>query len=462
MPNNLKDLFTLSLTNGGLGNIQSTIQESPSTQAYYQVAAQDNPDYAQMNADIRRHGDLDRQRFNLTMQAIAPGLANTYDERRENDKFNKLMKIEKEIRALNHRYTKELKDIDNQNSLYKLFYTNKLKRDNLAEDRVYEEKLKNKESLINDYNNGIGYINKMPYPTALSNRMDNTQLELNPYVRNRIDTINDLSNKYNNSNDRLERARIISQIKALNNLDYTYGIGNFIPDKSKDAYNNLIKEYDDLISKIINEDFKNSLGYLGSFVDNVYANSEIGNKLDNLFLTDEQLDQQMFDRNLNNDLKQLALQKRNEYIERANRIKEQIDTLPYNSVFDKYKQDGFMGAIDNINDYLTSNGKNPLVKYKDEISDYIYRNNMHNIPMNIHNNPMINYIRNDIIRRMSEYQDALGDFNGAYDLMLFRSPDRFNEFLLANPTTRKAIRIYYDDSTGSIVGNEIDFGNPLR
>lgn len=462
MPNNLKDLFTLSLTNGGLGNIQSTIQESPSTQAYYQVAAQDNPDYAQMNADIRRYGDLDRQRFNLTMQAIAPGLANTYDERRENDRFNKIMKKEKEIRALNHGYTKELKDIDNQNSLYKLFYTNKLNRDNLAEDRAYEEKLKNKESLINDYNNGIGYILRTHYPTALSNRMDNTQLELDPYERRRIDTINDLSNKYNNSNDRLERARLISQIKELNKLDYTYRIGTFIPDKSKDAYDNLVKEYDDLISKLISEDFKNSLKYLGNKIDDVYANSEIGNKLDNLFLTDEQLDQQMFDRNLNKELEQLALEKRNEYIERANRLKKQIDKLPYYSVFDKYKQDGFMGAIDNINDFLTSNGKKPLIKFKDGISDYIYRNNMHNIPMDIHDNPMINYIRNDINRRMSEYQDSLGDFNGAYDLMLFRSPDRYNEFLLANPTTRKAIRIYYDDSTGSIVGNEIDFSNPLR
>lgn len=462
MPNNLKDLFTLSLTNGGLGNIQSTIQESPSTQAYYQVAAQDNPDYAQMNADIRRHGDLDRQRFNLTMQAIAPGLANTYDERRENDRFNKLMEKEKEIRALNHRYTKELKDIDNQNSLYKLFYTNKLNRDNLAEDRAYEEKLRNREALIDDFNNGLGFITKMPYPTALSNKMDNTQLELDPYERNRIDNINDLAIKYNNSTDILERRKILAQINTLKGLDYTYGIGEFIPDKSAEDYSNLFKEYDNLISEIIKEDFKKSLNYLGSFVDNVYANSEIGNKLDNLFLTDEQLDQQMFDRNLNNDLKQLALQKRNEYIERANRIKEQIDTLPYNSVFDKYKQDGFMGAIDNINDYLTSNGKNPLVKYKDEISDYIYRNNMHNIPMNIHNNPMINYIRNDINRRMSEYQDALGDFNGAYDLMLFRSPDRFNEFLLANPTTREAIRIYYDENTGSIIANKINFNNPLR
>lgn len=83
----LSDLLGLSLTHGGI-DIQDNYNESPTTQAYTQVAAQNNPDYAQMLSDIHRHGDIDRQSFNIKMQAIKGGLDNIYKEKLQKDRDN--------------------------------------------------------------------------------------------------------------------------------------------------------------------------------------------------------------------------------------------------------------------------------------------------------------------------------------------------------------------------------------
>lgn len=53
-----------------VNSIAYNIAESPSTQAYYNVAARNNPDYAQAIADIKKFGDINRANFNLGLQAL--------------------------------------------------------------------------------------------------------------------------------------------------------------------------------------------------------------------------------------------------------------------------------------------------------------------------------------------------------------------------------------------------------
>ena len=53
-----------------LTTIAYNMQESPSTQAYQSVAAQDNPDWAGFVGSIYRQGDIDRAKFNLDLQTL--------------------------------------------------------------------------------------------------------------------------------------------------------------------------------------------------------------------------------------------------------------------------------------------------------------------------------------------------------------------------------------------------------
>lgn len=76
-------------------NLNYNFAESPSTQTYHNVAAYDNPDYAQAIGDIYRWGDVNRANFNLNLDYIT-------------DLNNKqyLDAIQKEQRA----YAKQLRD----------------------------------------------------------------------------------------------------------------------------------------------------------------------------------------------------------------------------------------------------------------------------------------------------------------------------------------------------------------
>lgn len=53
-----------------LTTIAYNMQESPSTQAYQSVAAQNNPDWAGFVGSIYRQGDIDRAKFNLDLQTL--------------------------------------------------------------------------------------------------------------------------------------------------------------------------------------------------------------------------------------------------------------------------------------------------------------------------------------------------------------------------------------------------------
>lgn len=92
---------------GLITGINYNMQESPTTSAYHQIAAQDNPDYAQAIGDIYRYGDINRVNFNLGMNVLA-GL--------NNKKY--LEKVQKEQRA----YAEQLADkkFEQQKELVKL------------------------------------------------------------------------------------------------------------------------------------------------------------------------------------------------------------------------------------------------------------------------------------------------------------------------------------------------------
>lgn len=87
--------------------INYNMQESPTTSAYHQIAAQDNPDYAQAIGDIYRYGDINRANFNLGMNVLA-GLSNK--------KY--LEKIQQDQRA----YAEQLADkkFEREKELFKL------------------------------------------------------------------------------------------------------------------------------------------------------------------------------------------------------------------------------------------------------------------------------------------------------------------------------------------------------
>ena len=83
------DYFKNVLDNDGLvSKVNYNFQESPSTQTYHKVAAQNNPDYAQAIGDIYRWGDVNRANYNLGLDFI---------HNRDNKDY--LDKIKKEQRA---------------------------------------------------------------------------------------------------------------------------------------------------------------------------------------------------------------------------------------------------------------------------------------------------------------------------------------------------------------------------
>ena len=92
---------------GLVTGINYNMQESPTSSAYHQIAAQDNPDYAQAIGDIYRYGDINRANFNLGMNTLA-GLSNK--------KY--LEKVQQEQRA----YAEQLADkkFEREKELFKL------------------------------------------------------------------------------------------------------------------------------------------------------------------------------------------------------------------------------------------------------------------------------------------------------------------------------------------------------
>lgn len=147
----LNRLYELTFTYGGPGEIKSELNESPSTQSYYQVAAQDNPSYAQVLADLHRVGDLQREEFNLKMPFLNNGLNNLYQEKlKQKEQQNELEKIQRQYDLANRNETNRLNLADQLS-----WNVRKYNRANSLADREHNE---NREDF--KYNRELQRLNK--------------------------------------------------------------------------------------------------------------------------------------------------------------------------------------------------------------------------------------------------------------------------------------------------------------
>lgn len=83
-----------------LTSIAYNLAESPTTQAYQSVAAQNNPDWAGFVGDIYRQGDIDRAGFNLGLQALTANNAT----KAARDKEDRVFARQKELINLKRKY----------------------------------------------------------------------------------------------------------------------------------------------------------------------------------------------------------------------------------------------------------------------------------------------------------------------------------------------------------------------
>lgn len=68
------------------GSYSYNIKESPSTTAYYSVAAQNNPDYAQAIADVHKYGDINNAYNNLLLHGLQSAYQRKTDQKDLQDK----------------------------------------------------------------------------------------------------------------------------------------------------------------------------------------------------------------------------------------------------------------------------------------------------------------------------------------------------------------------------------------
>ena len=83
-----------------ISNVAYNLLESPTTQAYNSVAAQNNPDWAGFVGSIHRQGDIDRANFNLGLQALTANNAAKAARAKEDREFAR----QKELINLKRKY----------------------------------------------------------------------------------------------------------------------------------------------------------------------------------------------------------------------------------------------------------------------------------------------------------------------------------------------------------------------
>ena len=112
-------------------NLNYNFAESPSTQVYHQVAARDNPDYAQAIGDIYRWGDVNRANFNLNLDYMTDLNNKQYLDAVQKEQRAYAEKLRNEQRAYNEKQqakawaradakTKELRDQQLNDQKYQL------------------------------------------------------------------------------------------------------------------------------------------------------------------------------------------------------------------------------------------------------------------------------------------------------------------------------------------------------
>lgn len=153
-----------------LTSIAYNLTESPTTQAYQSVAAQNNPDWAGFVGDIYRMGDINRANFNIGLQALV-------------NKNKTKAALDAETRAYNH--DREMRNLARKYQLA---------------DRDRAERLQ---------------ILTMPQEETISGASD-WQNSINPEQKQFIDTYNTTVNAKNNAQnyeDYIKNDRILQNLK---------------------------------------------------------------------------------------------------------------------------------------------------------------------------------------------------------------------------------------------------------
>ena len=242
MQNNLAPLINLTMNKGGPGDLQYNLQESPSTQVYHSIAAQNNPDFAQVIGDLHRSGDINDANFNLLSPLFTTGLRNDYIEKQNEKEFQRdLLKLEKA-----HQYNKEMQKIATDNDIAKLKLANQFNIDQENRKKALFDELELRRASqnakpiqsLNKYNRTLNVI---PLMGENYNIYRETPFDINKYTKD-----NDLINFFNNNGqDFIQLGNKINNAR-LNNTDNSK-IG---------YYDNLVESYNSAL-KSFNENMKN-------------------------------------------------------------------------------------------------------------------------------------------------------------------------------------------------------------
>ena len=170
-----------------LTSIAYNLAESPTTQAYQSVAAQNNPDWAGFVGDIYRQGDIDRAGFNLGLQALTANNAAKAARDKENREFAR----QKELLNIQHNQAKDL---------YKL-------------KRMYE--LEDRNNLLSL---DLPEYEKLNYATDFSGKIDPKQKQF-------VDDYNAQIDDYDNEQDYTKKMKLS---KNLDRLKKKHRIGSMI------------------------------------------------------------------------------------------------------------------------------------------------------------------------------------------------------------------------------------------
>lgn len=84
-------------------DVDYDLQESPSTQAYHRVAAQDNPDYAQAIGDMYRWGDVNRAKFKTDLDMLSGLNKREYLQQVQQEQRDYAKQLRDEQRAYNEK-----------------------------------------------------------------------------------------------------------------------------------------------------------------------------------------------------------------------------------------------------------------------------------------------------------------------------------------------------------------------
>lgn len=201
---NIYDYINKVNTDDGLvTNVNYNFQENPSTQAYHQIAAQNNPDYAQAIGDVYRWGDINRANNNLNLDVLS---------KLNNKKY--LEKIQNEQRL----YAEQLADkkFEQQKELLRL--------KSMFDLRNIAKNLNSKNTVVNNTNNTTENPIVADYKYKLATEMDSKDIPtINEYYN--TEGFNGIKSTDLNLDEIKKEAEYLNKIRSVL-TDPTYYPGN--------------------------------------------------------------------------------------------------------------------------------------------------------------------------------------------------------------------------------------------